>query len=165
MRTRRTRAAPTTTALLALLAQLPLGACGLSGLGDTAPRPEDLDFEGILRSVSGRWTGFNVVTTSGPPPNTLRLVFVLTQAPDGGVTGTGTMQEAGAPGPVPITVTGSYRRPTLSLTFDGMVWAGRAVRGTISDRYESIGGVIGRLTLTAADATETTLEVLLTEDR
>ena len=159
MRTTYGRSACRTAALLALLTQIPLGACGL---GSTAPRPED--FDAVLRSVSGAWTGLNVFEAGAPPPSSLTLAFRLTQAADGTVTGTGTMQEAGAPAPVPITVTGSYRRPTLSLAFDGMVWAGRAVRGTITAPYESIGGVSGPLTLTGTGYT-TTLSVLLQEGR
>ena len=159
MRTRRTHATRTTAALWAVFTQVALGACGL---GSTAPRPED--FDAILRSVSGPWTGFNVIEAGAPPPSTLTLDFRLPEAPDGSVTGTGTMQEVGAPGPVPITVTGSYRRPTLALTFDGMVWAGRAVRGTITAGYTSIGGVAGTLTLSGTGYT-TTLPVLLQEAR
>jgi hypothetical protein len=163
MQTRRRRAAPTTAALLALLAHGPLAACGF---WPTAPRPEDFDVP--LRSVSGRWTGFNVFEAGSPPPSTLTLAFRLTEAADGTVTGTGTMQEAGAPRPVPITVTGSYRRPTLSLTFDGMVWAGHAVRGTITAPYAGVVGVIGVLTLAGTGTGTgtgytTTLSVLLQE--
>jgi hypothetical protein len=49
---------------------------------------------------------------------------------------------------VPITVTGSYVRPRLSLTFSGMVIEGNAVQGTFEGDYTSIGGVVGTLRLT-----------------
>jgi hypothetical protein len=92
-----------------------------------------------LRSVAGPWNsriGNSV------------LEFSLTQAPDGRVQGTGTMRE-GVSAPVPIAVSGTYRRPNLSLTFTGIVFEGREVVGTFDGAYTSIFGVQSTLRLTA----------------
>ena len=149
---------------ITLVALVGLGASGIGacGLGSTAPTAAELDEP--LRSVAGDWTGFNTVDPAGPPPQTLTLRFRLAEAPDGRVTGTGTMQERDAPAAVPITVTGTYRRPDLALTFEGMVYAGRAVRGTINAPYTSVAGVVGPLALTSAGFAAT-LPVLLQEVR
>ena len=94
-----------------------------------------------LRSVAGPWIGVS-------PGQTVALAFRLTEAAGGQVTGTGTMQERGAPTGVPITITGSYQRPELALTFAGMVYEGRAVTGAFRGRYTTVGGVADSLALT-----------------
>ena len=60
----------------------------------------------------------------------------------GQVTATGTMQARGAPAALPLTIAGSYHRPALPLTFDGMVYEGHAVRGTALGQYTSVGSVV-----------------------
>lgn len=141
-----------------VLAPLALGACG-----SPFPTEDDLgsSFEEQLQSVGGDWAGFNTAGPSGPA-QTLTLNFRLAEAADGRVTGTGTMQERGAPAAVPLTITGSYRRPALALTFDGMVYEGRAVRGTFRGEYTTVGGVLDTLAL-AGDGFAARLAVLLQE--
>ena len=72
------------------------------------------------------------------------------------------MQEAAATAPVPITVSGSYERPRLSLTFQGLVFEGRTVQGTFQGSYISFTGVSGLLRLTA-EGYSRDIEVLLQE--
>jgi hypothetical protein len=97
------------------------------------------------RSVAGDWTGIG-------PGGAFTLRFRLTEAAGGQVTGTGTMQERGAAA-APLTVTGSYRRPALALAFEGLVYEGRAVRGTFGGQYTSFHGVSDTLVLTGVDYT------------
>lgn len=119
--------------LLALT--LAAGACG-------GPTGEDIenDLEKELRSVAGAW--------SGTSP-TLTLDFQLQEASGNAVSGSGTMKEAAAPGTVPITVTGTFQRPQLSVTITGMTFEGRAVQGTFQGSYTTVGGISGPLHLTA----------------
>jgi hypothetical protein len=107
-----------------------------------------------LRSVAGDWTGIG-------PAGAFTLRFRLTEAAGGQVTGSGTMQERGAAA-APLTVTGSYRRPALALAFEGLVYEGRAVRGTFAGPYTSFYGVSDTLVLTGVDYTRR-LPVLLVE--
>jgi hypothetical protein len=64
---------------------------------------------------------------------------------------------------VPITVTGSYARPALSLTFSGMTYQGHAVQGTFAGSYTTVGGVLGTLQLTGTGYSAS-VSVLLQED-
>jgi hypothetical protein len=121
--------------ILPLLALTLAAAC----LGPTGEDIEN-DLERQLRSVAGPWTG------SSP---TLTLDFQLQEGAGNAVSGTGTMKEAAAAGTVPITVTGTYQRPQLSLTFSGMTFEGRAVQGTFQGSYTTVGGISGPLQLTA----------------
>jgi hypothetical protein len=107
----------------------------------TAPMEESFKraTEDAVRSVQGPWKG---VATGG----VFRLEFSLAQAPDGRLQGTGTMREQTAAA-VPITVSGTYNRPALSLTFSGMVYEGRDVVGTFAAAYTSFLGVSGTLRL------------------
>ena len=109
------------------------------------PTGKDIDnsLEDILRSVAGDWTG---VSTS---PSGIRLEFRLQEGSNGQVSGTGTMKEDGAAAPVPITVSGTYQRPTLTLAFDGMVVESRPVSGAAKGTYTTVGGISATLTLTA----------------
>ncbi len=131
---------------------LALGACGSS-----TPTGDDIErsLETELQSVAGNWTG----TGSG---GALTLSFRLAEAAGGQVTGTGTMQEPGAAATAQLTIAGSYRRPDLALTFDGMVYEGRPVRGTFRGGYTTVGGVRDTLVLTG-DAYTKRLSVLLQE--
>jgi hypothetical protein len=135
--------------LLAVVVGVP--ACGLH----TPTEQEITDsIEKELRSVDGAWTG-----TSAP----LTLDFQLSQGPGNTVSGSGTMKEAAAPGPVPITLTGTFQRPVLSLTISGMVFEGHSVQGTIQGSYTTIGGISGPLQLTGAGYSRE-ITVLLSEN-
>src|SRR5918998_1818197 len=99
---------PRLSLLLALT--LAAGACG----GPTEQDVEN-DLERQLRSVAGPWAG------TSP---TLTLDFQLQEGAGSAVSGSGTMREAAAAGTVPITVTGTFQRPLLSLTISGMTFEG-----------------------------------------
>lgn len=109
-------------------ALLVLGACAGTPTGEEIENAIELE----ARSAAGPWRG----ETGGANP--IVLDFVLTESGDR-VQGSGTMKEAGAASSVPITVTGTYRRPTLSLTVTGMVYEGKSVTGTFRGSY---GGIV-----------------------
>jgi hypothetical protein len=117
-----------------LVVTLAAGAC--------LPTGEDIEkeIEAALQSVAGPW--------SGTSP-TLTLDFQLQQGSGNAVSGSGTMKETAAAGTVPITVTGTFQRPQLSLTFSGMTFEGRAVQGTFTGNYTTVGGINAPLQLTA----------------
>lgn len=119
--------------LLALT--LAAGAC----VGPTA-KDIEAELERQLRSVAGPWAGISP---------TLTLEFQLQEGAGNAVSGSGTMKEAAAAATVPITVTGTFQRPQLSLTFSGMIFEGRAVQGTFQGSYTRVGGITGPLRLTA----------------
>jgi hypothetical protein len=106
--------------------------------------------------VEGGWTG----TASGG--SQLTLDFQLQAGAGDAVSGSGTMREQPGAATLPITVTGSYNRPALSLTFSGMTYQGHAVQGTISGNYTTVGGVAGTLLLTGAGYSNS-IPVLLQE--
>lgn len=118
--------------LLALV--LVAGACG-------GPTGEDIEkeIEKQLQSVAGPWTGTSPALT---------LDFQLQEGAGNAVSGTGTMKEAAAAGTVPITVTGTYQRPQLTLAFNGMKFEGRAVLGTFQGSYTTVGGISGAVYMT-----------------
>lgn len=123
--------------LLQLLAlALAAGACA-------GPTGEDIEneLERQLRSVAGPWAGSSA---------TLTLDFQLQEGAGNAVSGSGTMKETAAPGTVPITVTGTFQRPQLSLTISGMTFEGRAVEGTFQGSYTTVGGISAPLHLSAA---------------
>lgn len=126
-------------------------ACG-------GPTEADINesLEATLRSVSGPWSG----STQGD--NRITLTFSLQQVSNGAITGTGTMSEQGTGAQVPVTITGSFQRPTLSLTIMGMVYEGRTVQGTVTGSYTSAAGVSSTLYLTGTDFARS-LPVLLQE--
>jgi hypothetical protein len=120
--------------LLALT--LAAGACG----GPTGDDIEN-DLEKQLQSVAGPWIGVSP---------SLTLNFQLQQGAGGAVSGSGTMKETAAANAVPITVTGTFQRPQLSLTFSGMAFEGRTgVQGTFQGSYTTVGGISAPLQLTA----------------
>lgn len=125
------------TCILVLLAAT-IAAC--------SPSPTERDIESALerqlKSVAGPWIG-----TSQP----ISLSFELTQATNGQLTGSGTMQESGVAGSTPIIVSGSYQRPTLVLGFTGMRRNGHSVRGDVTGQYASAGGVSATLVLTGVN--------------
>ncbi len=124
---------PRISALLALT--LVAGACG-------GPTSEDIenDLERQLRSVAGPWVGFSP---------SLTLDFQLQEGAGTAVSGSGTMKESVVAAAVPITISGTYQRPQLSLTIDGMRFEGREVQGTFQGSYTSVGGISAPLQLTA----------------
>jgi hypothetical protein len=136
--------------LLGLLAlALFAGACG-------GPTGEDIEneLERQLESVAGPWSGTSA---------TLTLDFQLQEGSGNAVSGSGTMKEAAAPGTVPITVTGTFQRPALSLTISGMNFEGRAVQGTFQGSYNTVGGISAPLQLTATGYSKS-VTILLQED-
>lgn len=125
-----------------LLRCLPLLALGLA-VTSCLPTDEDIDneLERQLESVAGPWNGVSP---------TLTLDFQLQEGTGNTVSGSGSMKETAAANSVPITVTGTFQRPALSLTFTGMNFEGRAVQGTFQGSYTAVGGISGPLHLTAA---------------
>jgi len=113
---------------------------------------EQQDQEAV-RSAEGSWKGASPLLT---------LDFSLSQQPDGLLRGTGMMKEASAAAAVPITVSGTYNRPDLSLTFSGMVYDGRQVSGVFAGRYTTAQGVASTLRLTGENYT-TAIQLLLQE--
>ena len=138
---------PRLVSLLALA--LAVGACN-------GPTGEDIEneLERQLSSVAGPWSG------SSP---TLTLDFQLQEGAGNAVSGSGTMKETAAAGTVPITITGTYQRPQLSLTISGMTFEGRAVQGTFQGSYTTVGGILAPLHLTAAGYSRD-VTILLQED-
>lgn len=123
-----------------MLVALMSASCGGGG-----PTEQDINrsLEDTLRSVAGDWVG----TTSAP--NVIRIDFKLQEGSNGQLTGTGTMKEEGAAAAVPVTVTGTFQRPLLSLAFEGMVVESRQVKGTAQGSYTTVGGIATTLTLAA----------------
>lgn len=130
-----------------LLRRLPLLALTLVVTSCLWPTDEDIDneLERQLESVAGPWNG------ASP---TLTLDFQLQEGTGSAVSGSGSMKETAAANAVPITVTGTFQRPTLSLTFTGMNFEGRAVQGTFQGSYTTAGGISGPLHLTATGYTK-----------
>jgi hypothetical protein len=139
-----------TAALLCLGAVIP--ACS------SGPTEQEIidELEQRLQSVEGGWTG----TASGG--SQLTLDFQLQAGAGNAVSGSGTMREQPGAATVPVTVTGTFNRPALSLTFSGMTYQGHAVQGTISGSYTSVGGVSGNLLLTGTGYSST-VQLLLQE--
>ncbi len=136
-------------ALLVLLT----ASCGGGG-----PTERDIvnNLDATLQSVAGDWQG---VASS---PNGFRLDFRLQEASNGQLSGTGTMKEDSAAAAVPITVTGTFQRPALTLAFDGMVVDARQVKGAAQGNYTTVGGVSATLTLTGTGYTRD-IPILLQE--
>jgi hypothetical protein len=123
-----------------------------------APTAEDIDrtLDQTLSSVEGNWSGASYGS------DVLTLNFQLQRGAGAEVSGSGSMKEASAPASAPITVTGTYARPRLSLTFSGMVFEGRAVQGTFQGDYITVGGVLATLRLTGTNYSRD-IQVLLQE--
>lgn len=72
------------------------------------------------------------------------------------------MKEANAASTVPITITGSYNRPVLALTFNGMVYENTPVQGNLQGNYTSGAGMYAPLRLTGTGY-DRTFETFLQE--
>ena len=72
------------------------------------------------------------------------------------------MKEADAANAIPISVTGTFQRPTLVLTFGGMVYEGRSVTGAFRGDYTGVGGISESLHLTA-DGYDKSIAMFLAE--
>ncbi len=132
----------------------------LVGSGCTlAPIGQEIadSLERALRSVSGNWNG------RASSANSLALEFLLHEDSNGKVTGTGKMKESRTGAEVPITVTGTYRRPMLSLTFIGAGYRGGQVRGTLEGKYTTVGGIATTLQLSGPGTYEK-VAILLQEE-
>ena len=143
------------TALLCLMSM----SCGGGGSGLSVwPTERDINtsLQDIIRSVAGDWTG------TANAPNAFRLEFRLQESANGQVSGTGSMKEDSAAAAVPITITGTFQRPLLSLTIEAMVLEGRQLRGVAQGSYDTIGGVATTMTLTAPGFTRA-VPILLQE--
>lgn len=127
-------------ALVALMS----ASCG-GGSGGVGPSEQDINnsLTEILRSVAGQWTGL------ANPPSTMRLDFTLQEGSNGQLTGTGTMKEDSTAAAIPITVTGTFQRPVLTLSFNGMVVESRAVAATMQGSYTTVGGIAATVKLSA----------------
>jgi hypothetical protein len=126
----------------AVLVTLMSTSCGGGG---GWPNEQDISnsLEATLRSVSGDWTGV------ANAPNALRLEFRLQDGANGQVSGSGTIKETSTSPAIPVTVTGSFQRPTLTLTFEGIVYESRLVKGVVQGTYTTVGGIATTLMLTA----------------
>ncbi len=97
--------------------------------------------EDEMASVAGAWTGRSPM---------LDLNFTLTDGPAGTVFGTGTVKLKRSPETLPITVTGTYQRPLLSLTIDGIRIDQQVLDGTWRGSYTAAGPILEALQLTPA---------------
>ncbi len=134
----------TTSIAAGLLFALMATSCGGGG-GSGWPSGQDINnsLQNTLASVAGDWTG--IVNA----PTAMRLDFRLQEGANGQVSGSGTMKEDSAAAAVPITVTGTFQQPTLTLSFEGMVFEGRQVKGSAQGSYTTVGGIATTLTMTA----------------
>lgn len=128
-----------TTVAAGVVAVIMSTSCG-GGL----PTEKDINnsLEATLRSVAGDWEG---VSTGANP---IRLAFKLQEGSNGQLSGTGTMKEEKAAAAVPISVSGTFQRPMLTLAFDGMVYESHQVKGAAQGSYTTVAGVATTLTLT-----------------
>ena len=133
-----------------------LGAAGCTGpdnFEQQLAKTLEEQLDALARSASGPWTGTSV---------TVVLKFQLQQAADNTVAGSGTSAEGSVTNPESYTVSGSYQRPRLALTFRGMTYQGRTVDGTFQGDYGSVAGISGTLHLTATGYTKD-IDILLQE--
>ena len=138
------------SAVVALLCVLP--ACTGPDMGAEIQKSLATHLEAIASSVAGPWHGVSLGLT---------LAFDLQQ--DGtAVSGGGSITENGVTNESRYSVSGTYQRPQLTLTFIDMVYQGRAVEGSFQGNYDSIGGVGGTLHLKGADYSKD-IDLLLQE--
>lgn len=126
----------------------------------TFPTQEELEEEleraeeNRLRAVDGDWTGFGL-------PNSVSIRFRLVQNGQQ-VIGNGWYVDANGSNSYPITVTGTFMRPTLSLSFVGIMFQGLSVTGQFVADYESSGGIYAPLRL-VGEGVSTQFELFLQE--
>lgn len=127
-------------------------ACGVG------PTEDDINqaLERTLESVNGGWTG-----TIGS--NQATLAFTLTQGSGNAVTGTGTMKHVDASSSSAITISGTFQRPVLSLTFQGMVYEGTTVQGVMQGSYTTVAGISTQIRMTGTNF-DRTLPILISEN-
>ena len=126
--------------VVAFLCALP--ACvGPSNIVEESQEGYAAHVDAMTRSVAGQWHGVSV---------DLGLTFDLEQVGTA-VSGGGTMTEEGRTNDSRYTVSGTYQRPQLTLTFTGMVYQGRVVEGSFQGNYNSLGGCGGTLHLKGTD--------------
>ena len=118
----------------------------LASCSVTSPPSVEETLEETLRSVQGLWRGEGKDSSSG---NQVILEFSLIEQANNQVQGTGTMRESSTATPVPITVTGTFHRPTLVLTFTGMGYEARSVVGIYRADYTTVAGLFASLQLTS----------------
>jgi len=123
------------------------------------PTEEEIadSLEHSLRSVSGGWRGQSF------GENPVALDFRLREDGAGKVTGTGNMKESRKECVWPITLSGTYRRPVLALTFVGRRCEGEQVQGALEGDYTTVGGIYTTLKLTTPRSSDE-VTVLLQED-
>lgn len=138
---------------VAVVLMLAVSGCAL---GPTEQEIAD-SLERALRSVSGDWHGASFGA------NAMALDLRLHEDSNGNVTGTGTMTESGAGSVVPITVSGTYRRPVLALTFIGLQYEAERVQGSLEGEYTSVGGISTTLFLTGPGSSKA-VAILLQEE-
>jgi hypothetical protein len=127
--------------VVAFLCALP--ACvSPSNPGEGIQKSLAAEVDRLASSVAGTWRGIT--------PVGLALAFDLQQA-GSVVSGGGTITENGVTHESRYTVSGTYQRPQLTLTFIGMVYQGHVVDGSFQANYDSVGGVSGTLHLKGAD--------------
>jgi hypothetical protein len=121
-----------------------------------SPTGDDIEnsLEAALASVSGSWSGQSYGT------NPITFQFTLQEQSGGRVQGTGSMKEQQAATAVPITLSGTFQQPALSLTFDGMVYEGQPVQGTLRSNYVSVAGVGDSLQLSGQNYSKKVLVLL-----
>lgn len=73
------------------------------------------------------------------------------------------MKESRTGSVLPFTVSGTYRRPMLALTFIGLRYQGDPVKATLEGEYTTVGGISTILQLTGANASHA-VAILLQED-
>ncbi len=132
-------------------------SCGGGG-ANTFPTEQEIvnSLDATLKSVAGDWTGL----VNGP--NGVTFEFKLQEGANGQVSGTGTMKEENVAAAVPITVNGTYQRPVLTLTFNGIVYEGHHAIGTLQGNYTTVGGIATTMTISGTGYTRN-LNVLLQE--
>jgi hypothetical protein len=128
---------------MSMAAALLLGLMNASCGGGPSEQDINNALEATLSSVTGPWSGI------ASSPSTARLDFQLQTGSNGQVTGSGTFKESNAIAAVPITVTGTFQRPNLTLVFNGIVYESRQVQGTAQGNYTSVGGISTTLSLSA----------------
>ncbi|WLI90971.1 hypothetical protein Q4S45_07600 [Massilia sp. R2A-15] len=134
-----------------------LVALMIASCGGSWPTEQDINnsLSAKVQSVTGDWTGFSQGT------NPVTLDFKLQEGSNGQVSGTGTWKEGNASPAVPITVSGTFQRPALSLTFDGIVSESHQVKGVAQGNYTTAGGISTTLTLTGTGYTRDVAIVLI----